>query len=69
MRHAHAVGFMHRDIKPGNVLVSVEGDVKLLDFGIAKLLEDDEAPPGSVPDPAAPLTRDAWAATPTGSTT
>ncbi len=37
---AHQRGVLHRDVKPGNILLSKTGAVKLLDFGLAKLLQD-----------------------------
>jgi serine/threonine protein kinase/Tfp pilus assembly protein PilF len=46
--HAHANLIVHRDIKPSNVLVRGDGIVKLLDFGIAKLLERDRDGTGAV---------------------
>jgi eukaryotic-like serine/threonine-protein kinase len=39
--HAHARLVIHRDLKPGNIFVTKSGDVRLLDFGVAQLLEDD----------------------------
>jgi serine/threonine-protein kinase len=50
--HAHSKLILHRDLKPSNILVTSEGQVKLVDFGIAKLLDD-----GSGAEPMAGLTQ------------
>ncbi len=40
LSHAHSMGVLHRDLKPANLLVDGTGQVKLIDFGIARALDD-----------------------------
>jgi len=56
--YAHRSLVVHRDLKPRNILVTREGRVKLLDFGVAKLLDTVVTPPSAGEKTSAPLTPD-----------
>lgn len=43
LEYSHRAGIVHRDIKPGNVMVTRSGDIKVMDFGIARAINDAQA--------------------------
>jgi TonB family protein len=48
LHHAHGSGVVHRDVKPGNVVVKKDGTIKVVDFGIARLIDATRTQTGTI---------------------